>query len=391
MSFGQGGPPRGPGDPGQQPGRGGAQQNPQQNSAQGYGYPQQGGGYGYPQQQPQGYGYPPQQSGGGYGYPPQDSGQGYGYPQQNSGGYGYPPQQQAPPPQQHGQQGQQQYGQQPDQGNRWQRPGGDGTPDWGALAEASESRARRRKWLIAGAAGLATVLIGVGVAVGVVSANGDSEASDDPSGKLPGTADIPSDTSRPGPSFEATTPPPPPDPMDYISSAKKDKAPLSPGTLFPGTKLTKGDRVYRKGPVRDTKKCAEATRGELGGVLTRNKCTRMIRAAYTREGVSVTIGVAVFDTAAQAAKVVQQAEDGNIVSLTGKPVGTYCRSGVCRDTVNAHGRYAYFSISGFTSGKDVTKKDREVYRVGDDLRVFTYNQINRRGEAQASAAAEAPQ
>jgi hypothetical protein len=35
----------------------------------------------------------------------------------------------------------------------------------------------------------------------------------------------------------------------------------------------------------------------------------------------------------------------------------------------------------------VTKKDTQVFRTGDDLAEFTFNQIYRRGRAQASAAA----
>lgn len=70
---------------------------------------------------------------------------------------------------------------------------------------------------------------------------------------------------------------------------------------------------------------------------------------------------------------------------------TFCRGGaVCRRTANSYGRYAYFTVGGFTSGKNVTKGDKNVFAVGDDLTDFTFRQIRHRGEVQASAAATAP-
>ncbi|MEU4997610.1 hypothetical protein [Streptomyces sp. NPDC021622] len=276
-------------------------------------------------------------------------------------------------------------------GPQW-GPGDGQTPDWAALAEASESRARRRKWLMIGGGALATVAVAAAVAVAVVSANSDnSSASNKPASELPTTADIPGASTNPGPSFEETTPPPPPDPKEFISSAKKDKAPLSADTLFPGKTLTSGDSVYKKGATSGTKKCASVTQAALGSLLTKHDCKTLYRASYVKDNVAVTVGVAVFDTAAQAEKVNKQAEKGLVVSLPGKGVPSFCRTAVCRGTYNAYGRYAYFTTTGFTSDKDVTKQDRKVYSVGDDLARFTFQQINRRGEAQASAAANAPQ
>lgn len=270
-------------------------------------------------------------------------------------------------------------------------PGGPQTPDWAALAEASEARARRRKWLLIGGGALATAGVAAAVAIGVVSANSDgASASNKPASELPTSADIPGTSTAPEPSFEATTPPPPPDPKDYISSAKKDKAPLGPDTFFPGTKLTSGERVYRKGATDSTKRCAAVTQPALAAVLTKNKCTEVLRATYARKGIAVTVGVAVFDTEAQATRASKQAEDGLVTSLPGKGVAPFCRTTICRGTYNAYGRYAYFTTTGFLNGEDVTTKDRNAYRVGDDLARFAFHQINRRGEAQASAAANNP-
>lgn len=268
----------------------------------------------------------------------------------------------------------------------WNSGGDDQTPDWAALAEASETRNKRRKWLFIGGGVLATVGIGAAVAMAVVSANGDNDASGDPT-DLPASGALPS-SSATAPSFAPTSAPPPLDPKDFIASAKKDTAPLSATTLFPGTQLTVGDTVYKKGPTADTTNCSSAAGGTLPKVLTANDCTRLLRVSYLKDGVAVTVGVAVFDTEAQATKAKSEADAKSIVkSLTGDGITAFCNSAVCRSTTNSYGRYAYFTIAGFTSGKDVTTKDTKVFSTGDDLAEFTFRQIRRRGEAQASAAA----
>ncbi|MFF7236064.1 hypothetical protein [Streptomyces collinus] len=268
----------------------------------------------------------------------------------------------------------------------WSSGGDDGTPDWAALAEASETRNKRRRLLFIGGGVLATIGVGTAVAMAVVSANGDNDASGKPTG-LPATASLPSGSAT-APSFAPTSAPPPLDPKDFISSAKKDTAPLSPETLFPGTRLTMGDTVYKKGATADAKNCSTGADGTLPKILTANGCTRLMRASYVKDGIAVTVGVAVFDTAAQAEKAKGQTDGRSMVlSLAGKGVKPFCNAAICRSTRNAYGRYAYFTISGFTNGKNVTKKDTDVFRTGDDLQQFTANQIYRRGQAQASTAA----
>jgi hypothetical protein len=267
----------------------------------------------------------------------------------------------------------------------WTGEGTSQTPDWAALAEASEARAKRRRLLFVGGGALATVAVGAAVAVAVMNAGGGG-TPDGPPSDLPATAALPSGSATP--SFAPTSAPPPLDPKDFISSAKKDTAPLAPDTLFPGTQLTMGSTVYKKGPAADTTGCATAAQGTLGPILTADGCTRLIRVTYTKDGIAATVGVAVFDSEAQATKAKHQADKKSIVKpLTGGGVKPFCAGAVCRSTTNSYGRYAYFTLSGFTDGKDVTTKDTAVFRTGDDLAEFTFQQIRRRGEAQASAAA----
>ncbi|MHB9859708.1 hypothetical protein [Streptomyces sp. YIM S03343] len=268
----------------------------------------------------------------------------------------------------------------------WSSGSGDQTPDWAALAEASESRNKRKKLLFIGGGVLATLGVTAAVAMAVVSANGDSSASGSPT-NLPASAALPSGSAT-APSFSPTTAAPPLDPKEFISSVKKDTAPLSPETLFPGTQLTMGETVYKKGATADATDCTSVASGTLPKVLKANGCTRLMRVTYIKDGIAVTVGVAVFDTEAAAGRTKTQADKKSIVkSLTGKGVKSFCDSAVCRSTTNSFGRYAYFTLAGFTNGKDVTAKDSKVFSTGDDLAEFTFRQINRRGEAQASAAA----
>jgi hypothetical protein len=271
----------------------------------------------------------------------------------------------------------------------WSSGGGEQTPDWAALAEASEIRNKRRRLFFIVGGALATVGIGTAVAMAVVSANGSDDEANKPTSSLSSAA-IPSATGT-APSFAPTSVPPPLDPKDFIASKAKDSAPLSARILYPGTQLTMGSTVYKKGTTSDTKNCAAAdtVQASLGKILNANGCTQFMRVSYTKNGVSVTVGVAVFDTEAQAAKAKGQVNTKRdiVKSLSGGAVKPFCNSAICRTTSNSYGRYAYFTIAGFASGKNVTEQDTPVFSIGNNLAEFTFRQIHRRGEAQASAAA----
>lgn len=260
------------------------------------------------------------------------------------------------------------------------------------MADASAARARRKRWLLIGGGALATAAVAAVVATAVISANGDDSTSNKSASELPTPTDLPSDTTQPEPSFSAVAPPPPPTPKEFISSSKKDKAPLSVDTLFPYKKLTFNKNPYVRAATNHTATCASVTQGGLGAVLTNNGCEQVMRVTYTRGPIAVTVGVAVFDTEAQATKAKQQRGNGdNIAPLHGSGAASFCKGGpVCRFTTNAHGRYAYFTATGYTNGTSVTKGDTKAFAAGDDLAEFTFRQIVRRGELQASAAATAP-
>ncbi|MFE6888799.1 hypothetical protein [Streptomyces sp. NPDC057694] len=273
-------------------------------------------------------------------------------------------------------------------GPQWGPNDNGNAPDWAALAEASETRARKRRWLLIGVAAVATLAVGSVVAWGIVSANKSSNAGNKPADQLPSTADIPSEDKTEQPTFEPTSAAPPLDPNDFIDSAAKDTAPLSADTLFPGKTLTFGGNTYTKGATSRSADCTAAAQKGLAGVLKKNNCTQVIRATYYKSGSAVTIGVAVFDSKAQATSAKEQYDfDGGVVSLPGSGVPTFCRTTVCRQTANSVGRYAYFTNGGRTNGTDATKKDSVLFALGDDLQEYTFQRIKQRGETQASAAA----
>jgi hypothetical protein len=275
-------------------------------------------------------------------------------------------------------------------GPSWGGPGAPGqiphekqTPDWAALADAAAARARRKKWLLIGGVALATCAVMAIVATAVVLKNGGDDTSatgtntNDPSG-----ADRPpAGAAASGPSSVT-----PPNAKDFISSASKDTAPLTADTLFPAVQLTARDRVYQKGPTALASDCATAAQKSLIPTLTSNGCEEVIRATYSKDGIAVTVGVAVFPEEAQALKAKSEAHDP-IASLSGSGVPTFCRAGaICRVTSNSYGRYAYFTVGGHLDGKDVVKTDKDVFAFGDDVAEFTFRQILQRAQAQAAAA-----
>ncbi|MFI0983986.1 hypothetical protein [Streptomyces exfoliatus] len=316
--------------------------------------------------------------------PQQQGQQGYGQQPQGQPGYG----------QQQGYGGQPGYGAgQPGYGGPQQSdpfPGAQGggpTPDWGALADASASRSRRKRWLMIGGGVVAALAVGAVVAIAVVATGKKNDEAKN--GGVPTGTVSPTLSPTPEPTFSSVAPPPPPNPKDYISDPKKDKAPLTAEGLYPGKKLTMYKRPYAKGATSSTTNCAAVTQGGLGTVLKRNGCQRVIRATYVKDGVAITVGVAVFPSEAAALTAKNQAT-GGIAPLAGAGVKEFCRATVCLRRSNAVGRYAYFTQAGFTSGKKVTKADKPVFQASDDLGTFTFNQIYARGKAQASAAANAP-
>lgn len=249
-------------------------------------------------------------------------------------------------------------------------------PDWGALAEEREAKDRRRRLLVIGGGVLAAAAIAGIVATAVVTTNkgGDTPADGPTASQQP----LP-----PEPSFSDVTPPPPANPLDYISTAAKDTAPLTADTLFPGTTLTIGGRTYTKTRAVVTDSCAAAATARLAGALAAHGCRRMLRATYVRGGVAVTVGVAVFDATAPAAKL--QHTSTFLKPLNGGGVKDFCHAVSCWTTSNVVGRYAYFTIAGRKDGGTVAQNETAARQAGTDASNVAFQRIVQRGKDAAAA------
>ncbi|MDK1472873.1 hypothetical protein QNO07_05410 [Streptomyces sp. 549] len=262
--------------------------------------------------------------------------------------------------------------------------GGPQTPDWNALAEQAEAaKARKRRLLLIGGGALATVAVAAVVAVTVVSKNGTP--SDRPSAALPSPEQLPPSPAQPKPSFN-TEAPPPPNPMEFISDPEKDTAPISVATLFPGKSMESGESAYTKTASRSAKDCASVATAALGPVLTANGCQEVHRATYVRDGIAVTVGIAVFESEAAAKKAKDNAQP-NIAPLPGGGTPEFCRFAACRTSANSVGRYGYFTVSGYLDGTNVTTEETKARAAGLDVARYAFGQIRQRGEEQATAAA----
>jgi hypothetical protein len=189
------------------------------------------------------------------------------------------------------------------------------------------------------------------------------------------------------PSAQPTPSPTLLDPITLLSSATTDTAPLSVAAVFPGKKVTVNGHTYTQ-VLTATSACKDAASAPLAAVLAKNGCQAVFRATYVSGAAEVTVGVAVFPTAAQAATVKAQASSGNLQSLFGGPVKPFCRGVVCRLSTNAIGRYTYFTVAGYTNGKPVPANDAVALAAGNDISAMAFQNLADRGRAEAAAAAQ---
>ncbi len=263
--------------------------------------------------------------------------------------------------------------------------GDSGEPDWAALADDTQrARARRRMWWMVGGGALATVLVAGIVAAAVITQSG-SDPSDGPSHSLPSAADLPPDSAQPKPTFKKQLPPAPP--QDYLADSEHDTAPLSEDTLFSEKKLTVNGRAYAQAATEGTSDCSSATQGKLGDLLKKSECDKLFRATYERDGLAVTVGVAVFDGKAQATRIKQDYQP-NVAALAGHGVPSFCKTVMCRTTVNSIGRYAIVTIAGHTDGSPAGDSDKAAKQAALDGSQYAYGRIMRRGRQEAEADTE---
>lgn len=252
-----------------------------------------------------------------------------------------------------------------------------GAPDWGALAAERERAAKRRKLFLIGGGALAAVAVaGIVAAAVVASDKGDGTPEAGP------TTTAPSQPLPPEPSFSSIAPPPPKNPLDYISTAKKDTAPISAETLFPGKLMTIAGRTYTRTAGTSTTSCAAAATDGLATALPKNGCRQVVRATYVLGNSAVTVGVAVFDGKAPATKA--KATLHFLLPLNGGGVAAFCHNVSCWTTSNSVGRYAYYTISGPKNGTSATTADTASKQAGVDASNFAFERVVQRGKDAAA-------
>ena len=292
-------------------------------------------------------------------------------PGRDSGGYGYPgpgsatngPNQYQPQPQPPYGQGGNQYQQtaaglpaafsQPPYGPPSRNPN---EPDWSALADRQASRSKRKRLLLIVAGVVAVALVGGGTAFGM-GAFGSSSAKN---GKHTQGGGSPSPTASqsaaPGPTQPTAV-----DPADLLSAGS----------------LKVGGKTYTWMIGNTSSPCWKVTANGLGSDLTAHSCTQVQRATYLSGTSAITVGIAVFPTAADAAAATAQYA-GTLVPLnaTGDGVSPFCVHSACAVTHAAHGRYAYFTIAGPTSGAAGTQ-DSDALAAGPGFDAYALSQIMR--------------
>jgi hypothetical protein len=259
-----------------------------------------------------------------------------------------------------------------------------------AMAEDKEraDRRRRRRWT-AGTALLAVCA----VAAVLVSLSGGRAAGPKPKAAalaVPTTAaPTPTPTPAPTPGSGTTAEPPsagagPVSLVSLLSSAATDSAPLTVTTLFPGSTVSVDGRSYTRA-LTAASACGPTASAPLAAVLAKNGCRQLFRATYAAGTTAVTVGVAVFDSAAQAGAVKQQATAGNLDSLSGGATPVFCRGVTCRLSVNAIGRYAYFTVAGYTTGRPVPPSDTLALAAGTDMDAVVFTDLETRARAEAAS------
>ena len=288
-------------------------------------------------------------------------------------------------------------------------------PDWQSLADQYAASGRRRRRLrIAGSAVAVLCVLGAGAgAVALTGGNGgSSQAAGGPATATGGAGSVPAapwpaaatPTGAPSTSASATASASPtpsrtakaaptgasarpsasgaakkarPTPLQIISDASTDTAPLTPAGLFSATTVTIGGSVYTRAAVEATTPCWKATTGGLGNVLTPHGCLQLLRATYLSGRNEVTVGVAVFDTAEQAAAVLPQ-YTGQIQSLVRGSVPSFCVNVACALTHASIGRYDYFTVAG-TSDKAPSTGNPVSVAAGRSLAGYASGRLLARG------------
>ncbi|TDU06131.1 hypothetical protein EDD99_4677 [Streptomyces sp. 846.5] len=195
-------------------------------------------------------------------------------------------------------------------------------PDWQALADRNESRIRRRRILTITGAVVGFALAASGIAVGAVVLTGTSTRT---------TA---------APSVSAT------ETATAAASSSPSAAALHANAVLNHQSLTIDGQKFVRRATETTSPCWKGTEGGLGSLLRSEVCTEVLRATHVSDRSAVTVGIAVFHTAAEA-RSADDAFKGTVEPLYGSGVpAVFCKDpGTCAITHAVHGRYLYLTVA----------------------------------------------
>jgi hypothetical protein len=114
--------------------------------------------------------------------------------------------------------------------------------------------------------------------------------------------------------------------------------------------LTVDGQTFTRKATETTAPCWKGTAGGLGALLRSSVCDQVLRATYVSGRSAVTVGIAVFHTAAEA-KAGNDAFRGTVEPLYGNGISSFCKDpGPCALTHAVHGRFLYLTIAGPATG-----------------------------------------
>ncbi|SFE31780.1 hypothetical protein SAMN05216251_102477 [Actinacidiphila alni] len=241
-------------------------------------------------------------------------------------------------------------------------------PDWSALADQNVAERKRKRLMIIGGASVVVIALAVGAALLFA---GGSDKKDD--GKQ--IADKQTSAPAVSPTGSASGSPTGTPSGSPTGTPTGSPTPTLQGSdLFTAKTLTVDGQSFARKATSHRTPCWKSTQGGLGPILDKNKCTQIVLATYVSGKDSVSVGVLVFPTAAQAGEV-NAGFKGKLIPLTGQPgIPNFCKQVPCAVTHAVHGRYVYTTLAGPNDGK-AGNKDAHSVAAGHGIAGYTLSRL----------------
>lgn len=237
-------------------------------------------------------------------------------------------------------------------------------PDWSAMADHQEADGRRKRRL---RIGIASVVVLAAAAAGTVVALTMGKKDHDK--VADGTKHSPTSSAS-----GSTSPSTGPSPSKSSTPSGKPTPTLRGSDLFTAPQLTVDGQSFARKTTAHKTPCWQGTQGGLGPQLDPHHCSQIVLATYVSAKDSVTVGVMVFPTAADA-EAVNSGFKGNLTPVTGTGIPHFCSSKVvCAVTHAVHGHYLYTTIAGPNSGT-AGNKDAHAIAAGRGIAGYALSRL----------------